>query len=64
AGYDRAVAWRKSTKPFDRRKAATVFADIGDESSKKNLAVLAKDADLLTAESARLYLEPRTATRE
>ncbi|MGE3622448.1 MAG: hypothetical protein AB7H77_01060, partial [Bdellovibrionales bacterium] len=61
AGYDRAVAWRKSTKPFDRRKAATVFADIGDESSKKNLAVLAIDADLLSAESARRDLEPRTA---
>ncbi len=40
-----------------RRKAAAVFADIADAASKKNLALLAKDHDPLTAKSAQMYLD-------
>jgi hypothetical protein len=57
AGFDRAVAWTKDPDESLRRKAATVFADIGDAASKKNLALLAKDSDPLTAKSAQMYLD-------
>ena len=57
AGYAEASMWMLAPEPFMRRKAAAVFADIGDDVSKKNLDSLSKDADPLTAETARLYLE-------
>lgn len=57
AGYDRALAWMKSDDGSLRRKAAAVFADIGDAGSKKNLSLLAQDNDPLVAESARGYMD-------
>jgi hypothetical protein len=57
AGFDRAVGWMKDSNGSLRRKAAAVFADIGDDASKKNLAQLARDDDPLTAETARMYEE-------
>jgi hypothetical protein len=57
AGFDRAAAMMKSADESMRRKAATIFADIGDGPSKKNLALLAKDSDPLTAKSAQLYID-------
>jgi hypothetical protein len=56
-GFDRAVGWMKDPNGSLRRKAAAVFADIGDDASKKNLALLARDNDPLTAATARMYQE-------
>jgi hypothetical protein len=57
AGFVRAEMWIQDPNGSLRRKAATVFADIGDAPSKKNLALMAKDSDPLTAQSAQMYLD-------
>ena len=64
AGFDRAVSWMKDPNGSLRRKAAAVFADIGDDASKKNLALLARDGDPLTAETARMYQESPWPSKE
>ncbi len=56
-GFDRAAAWMASPSGSLRRKAAAVFADINDEPSKKNLAILAADNDPLVAETAKQLQE-------
>jgi hypothetical protein len=58
AGYALALSWMKSPEPFMRRKAASVFADINDGESRKNLSRLKSDSDPLVAETAKLYLDP------
>ena len=64
-GFDRAVGWMKDPNGSLRRKArAAVFADIGDDASKKNLALLARDDDPLTAETARMYQESPWPSKE
>ena len=46
AGFDRAVGWMKDPDGSLRRKAAAVFADIGDGPSKEEFSrLVAKDAD-------------------
>ena len=53
AGYARALAWMRSADPAMRRRAARVFADIGDTVSMANLQGLSRDTDPAVAASAQ-----------
>ena len=53
AGYARALAWMRSADPAMRRRAARVFADIGDTVSMANLQGLSHDTDPAVAASAQ-----------
>jgi hypothetical protein len=57
AGYRRAVTWMRSADPAMRKRAARVFADIGDRVSLKRLQDLARDTDPGVAASAEGGLE-------
>lgn len=57
AGYTRAVTWMRSVDAAMRKRAARVFADIGDASSLAKLQVLSRDADRAVAASAQGDLE-------
>jgi hypothetical protein len=60
AGYVRALEWMRSQSGSLRRKAAAVFADIGDDDSEKNLVLLENDPDPLVAEAAKVYRDSAT----
>jgi hypothetical protein len=60
AGYTRALGWMKSPSSSLRRKAASVFADIGGNDSDKNLVILENDPDPLVAGTAKLYRDSET----
>jgi hypothetical protein len=53
AGYARALAWMRSADPAMRKRAARVFADIGDTVSMANLQGLSHDTDPAVAASAQ-----------
>jgi hypothetical protein len=53
AGYARALAWMRSADPAMRKRAARVFADIGDTVSMANLQGLSRDTDPAVAASAQ-----------
>jgi hypothetical protein len=57
AGYKRAVRWMRSSDPAMRKRAARVFADIGDAGSLANLQKLARDTDAAVAVSAQGGME-------
>ena len=57
AGYKRAVTWMRSADPVMRRRAARVFADIGNAVSLANLQDLARDTDPAVAASAQGGIE-------
>jgi len=56
AGFARAMDWAGGHDASLKRKAAAVFADIGNEESREALGKLATDEDPLVAETARLYM--------
>jgi hypothetical protein len=53
AGFDQAEEWMNSDNPSLRRKAARVFADINDSSSRDRLDKLSQDSDAGVAAKAR-----------
>jgi hypothetical protein len=57
AGYKRAVTWMRSVDPAMRKRAARVFADIGDAVSLAKLKDLARDADPAVVASAQGGME-------
>jgi hypothetical protein len=57
AGYKRAVTWMRSVDPATRKRAARVFADIGDAVSLAKLKDLARDADPAVVASAQGGME-------
>ena len=56
AGAGIAEQWKNDPDVKLRRKAVTVFEDIGDEDAKRHLTILSRDSDSIVADMARMAL--------
>ena len=63
AGLSVAEQWTRSADPYLRKKAAAVFADIGDEAAQRGLEALSKDVDRGVADMALTTLKQIRAAK-